>query len=83
MDKMLTALRARLIDDWRSAWRFWSLRLQSMGLALLALAEPLSQALAQLPEDVRASVPLLQWLAMILVGGGMLARLIKQGKPNA
>lgn len=84
MLKVLTALRARLIDDARLWWRFWSLRLQAAGVALLSVTEPLTQSLNALPADVRGMVPWLPYLGGALVVAGMLARLIKQkGKPDA
>ena len=82
--KPLTALRARLTDDARLWWRFWSVRLHAAALGLLALYEPLLASINALPADVRALVPWMPMLAMVLGVAGLLARIVKQKeKPDA
>lgn len=80
----MTPRRIQLIRDWRLAWRFWSVRLQALGAALLAfsLAAPdyAIQALAILPVDIRAGIApeLIQYVALASVVAGIIARYIKQ-----
>ena len=80
----MTPRRVHLIRDWRLAWRFWSVRLQALGAALLAfsLAAPdyAIQALAILPVDIRAGIApeLVQYVALASVVAGIIARYIKQ-----
>lgn len=80
MNAMLTALRARLIDDAHLWWRFWSTRLQAAGLTLIAAADPLNQALAALPADMRAQLPFVREVGVFLVVAGMVARVLRQDK---
>lgn len=74
----------QLIPEWRLGWRFWSVRLQALGAALLAfsLAAPdyAIQALAILPLDIRAGIApeLIQYVALGSVVAGIIARYIKQ-----
>lgn len=80
MNRMLAALRARLIDDARLWWRFWSQRLHAAAVAVLAAYEPLLASINALPADVRALVPWMPTIAIVLAVAGMLARLVKQDK---
>jgi hypothetical protein len=70
-------IRARLIDDWRQAWRFWSVRLSAFGAAL-------SAAWVSMPADMRDGFPGAQWIGLMLFISVLLARLVVQdgGKPN-
>jgi hypothetical protein len=78
------ALRARLIDDWRRSWRFWSMRLSLIGALLSAGAAAFPGAMLEawnaLPPDLRALVPTraAQIIAAILFVGTMTTRLLKQ-----
>lgn len=77
---MLTSLwariRARLIDDWRQAWRFWSVRISVLGAAM-------SAAWVSLPADTRAEIPGAQWIGLVLFASTIVARLVQQpGKSN-
>jgi len=63
----------QLIDNWRKAWRMFSVQ----ALALLA-ALPL--VWTGLPEDVKAMVPLewRQWIMIAIALGGIAGRLVAQ-----
>lgn len=63
----------KLIPNWRSAWRMFSVQAQAIAIAVIG-------AWQAIPDDIRASIP--QWglwalLAVILVGG-IVGRLIAQ-----
>jgi hypothetical protein len=79
------AIRARLIDDWRRSWRFWSMRLSLIGAffaaASAAFPEAMLEAWNALPPDLRALVPAhaAQIIAAMLFLGTMAARLYRQG----
>lgn len=62
-----------LVDEWRSAWRWFSV--QSMALAAVLLA-----AWQALPDELRAALPraLPRWLAIALLVLGIAGRLVKQ-----
>ena len=78
------ALRARLIDDWRRSWRFWSMRLSLIGALLSAASAAFPAAMLDawnaLPPDLRTMIPArtAQVIAAILFTGTMAARLFRQ-----
>lgn len=76
MQALLARLRARLVDDWRSAWRWWSTWMHVAGTAAagLLLLTP------SMPAEVQALVPV-QYRALAIGAwavAGLLARLVKQ-----
>jgi hypothetical protein len=79
------AVRARLIEDWRRSWRFWSMRLGLIGAFLAgasaAFPDAMLEAWTALPPDLRALVPAhaAQIIAATLFVGTMVARLYRQG----
>jgi hypothetical protein len=50
---ILAALKARLVDDWRDAAKWWSVRWNAVG----ALVLPLMQAVPSMPPEVQAVFP--------------------------
>lgn len=62
MTALLERLRARLIDDWREASRFWSVRMNAAGALLL----PLLTMVPSMPAEIQAMLP--PTLRAILVG---------------
>lgn len=77
--RLLRAIRARLVDDWRQAWRWWSVRFGIGGAGLLALADGLREAWAYVPPDLRGALPYAQYVAYALLVAGFAARFVKQG----
>lgn len=83
---MLDRLRARLIDDWHKGWKFWSIRLSGIGIALQTLL--LSWASLPLdlwnmmPLEVKQHVPprIAFALPALFFAAAMIARFISQGK---
>lgn len=77
-------MRLKLIAQWRSFWRMWSLRLNAVGLAILGYItvspEIISQAWYALPPDIKTMLPpnFLMWISVALFALGIVARLIKQ-----
>lgn len=75
-----SAVSARLVDDWRNAWRWASVRLALAGgacTALLANAPGLAREIFdQLPAEVRATLPV--WAPMLITALPILVRLLKQ-----
>lgn len=77
----------KLIDNWcRNWWRFWSIRLNAIGLTILGYVQfdPVG-ALGvwnMLPPEVRHVVPsnILAIVGMVLFGLSMLARIVHQPK---
>ena len=78
------SLRARLIDDLHAAHKLWSVRLAAIGTGVMGLLSLVSTefpgAYAVLPEGLRDKLP--SWIAFVLLGVTLLARVAKQGKPN-
>jgi hypothetical protein len=72
--KWFAALRARIVDDWRQAWRWLSV--QAMAAAVL-----FPTVLGTLPERYQNSIPdrwvLRITIALIIIG--IAGRLFKQG----
>jgi hypothetical protein len=50
---MMGWLRDRLVDDWRDASRWWSVRWNAVGAVIL----PLMQAVPSMPPEVQAVFP--------------------------
>jgi len=75
-------MKFKLIEEWRSAWRWWSMRLAVIGSAAVAyvLAYPdiLLSTLNALPPEMRAVFPPFMGFALLAVVS--IARLVKQGK---
>ena len=84
--KWWVPLRARLIDDARLWWRFWSMRLAAAGAIVTAFAQwfpdALSAAWNAMPYDLRAYLPapLLHSIPVILFVAIMVARIVAQKK---
>lgn len=83
---MIDWLKARLIPEARAWWRFWSMRLNAIGLAILAWVQfdPVSVLAVwnMMPAQVRNVVPehALTGLALVFFALAMLARLVRQPK---
>lgn len=81
---MIAYLDKHLVPGARQAWRWWSMRLNAIGLAILAWVQfdPVS-ALAvfnMMPGHVREALPshLLTGIAFVFFALAMIARLVKQ-----
>jgi len=76
----------KLIEQWRSFWRMWSLRFTALGTVLLGLitASPdiITLAWANLPVEMKAYIPeqYLMYITIALFVLGMVSRIIKQEK---
>lgn len=77
-------MKLKLIDQWRSFWRMWSMRLNAVGLAILGYItvspEIITQAWYALPADMKNMLPpnYLMWISVGLFALGLIARVIKQ-----
>lgn len=78
------SIAAMLIDDWRRGWRFWSVRLQALGLAsgalLIGAPEAAVQIWAAIPPDIRTLLPpaIGQWLPLLFGLLAIAARFMRQ-----
>ncbi|MNK60144.1 hypothetical protein D3C87_792720 [compost metagenome] len=76
----------KLIPQWREWHRFWSVRLQILGTAILALALETPHALltvwSMVPADLRAELPegTGKWIGIAVIAFGIIARIIYQPK---
>lgn len=75
-----------LIENWKAAWKLWSVRLNAIGLALVSwpMIDP-SSALAlwhAMPREVRDMLPQQtgQIVAITLFAAAAIARVVKQPK---
>ncbi|MEN9936064.1 MAG: hypothetical protein RLZZ387_2643 [Chloroflexota bacterium] len=78
-------MKLHLIDDWaRKWWRLWSVRLNAIGLAILAWVQidPVGALAvwAMMPSEVRAALPpnFVTVVGLLFFGLSMLARLVVQ-----
>jgi len=77
----MTAIQKRLVDDWRQAWRWWSVRMTAIGTLLGgALA-----IMPSMPAEVQAMIP--TKYRLIAVGlwamASLYSRVAKQRAPGA
>lgn len=56
----------KLVDEWRSAWRWASVRASALGILLVGAAEVAQQGWLGLPDDVRANIPHGDRIALVL-----------------
>lgn len=74
----------RLVDDWRNFHRWWSVRLNALGLAILTWVQfdPVGvlYVWSLLPDDVRYILPpgFLMVVGLALFALSMIARVVKQ-----
>lgn len=73
-------IEARLIAEWRQAWKFWSVRLNGLGITLIGVPEILSYSWSSMPADLREALPYAQHVAIGLFVASLVARIIKQPK---
>lgn len=76
IDRLRGRLAARLIADARQAWRYWSVQISALGMAL-------SAAWVALPADTRAAIPGAQWIGLALFALIALSRIVQQGPRDA
>ncbi len=75
---------ARLIDDWQRAWRFWSIRLQTIGLALAAWMTATPNAALDLwralPDEAKGLIPrdFAHWIPVMIGIAAIGARIARQ-----
>lgn len=79
-------IKDHLVDNWYLAWRWWSMRLNAIGLVILSYVQfdPIGalQVWNMMPHPVRMFLPsnFLMIIGLILFGLSMLARVVKQPK---
>lgn len=91
LKKWAATVRARMIDDARLWWRFWSIRLAAAGAIVTALAQwfpdTLTAAWNAVPADMRELLPapLLHSIPVILFIAVAVSRVVaqKKAKPDA
>lgn len=72
------ALRPALIDDWRRAWRFASVKFNLLGLAVMGASETLGQTWEGLPPGIKDRLPHASTIAMVLFALGLIGRILKK-----
>jgi len=87
--KWWAPIRARMIDDARQWWRFWSMRLAVLGALITAFVQWFPDTLAAIwnamPADMRGYLPepLLHSIPVILFVAVGLARVVAQKKAKS
>lgn len=67
----------KLVDDWKSAWRWFSMH-------ALVLAGIIPTVWAELPPDLKASIPpgMMGAITAVIAACGVIGRLVNQSKPQ-
>ena len=67
----------KLVDDWKSAWRWFSMH-------ALALTGVIPTVWAALPPDLKASIPpgTMDTITAVIAACGVVGRLVSQSKPQ-
>lgn len=71
-------MKVTLVEDWRKAWRWFSVN-------AMVLAAAIQGTWLQLPDDMKATLPphLVSYSTIALLVLGVLGRILKQGGSNA
>lgn len=73
----------KLVDDWRRAWRWSSVRLSALGALLFGLVEVAQQGWIGLPDEIRARIPHGDGVAIVIFVLIPLLRIVSfKGKSN-
>ena len=78
----MSKLTEHLIDEWKDAWKFWSVQLNTIGLVIMGAVEILRDGLSMVPSSLAHLVPYAQWVAIGFFILGLIARLFRQKKPE-
>lgn len=76
----------RLVDNWRGGWKWWSVRLNLIGNALLwsmlGWPDVAREIWASLPDEIKMLLPTRTalWIPALIFVAGLIARYIQQGK---
>ena len=67
----------KLIDEWKRAYRMFSVQAMAMALAIQA-------AWPTIPDDLKALLPphLVHWVSIVLLVAGIAGRMVKQKEPK-
>jgi len=75
--------RVELIDDWRDAWRFWSVRLMAAAAFIASWPESFLYLYNLVPGDLQPLLPARTTVVALCLLLAFVARIVKQKKPNA
>ena len=67
----------KLVDDWKSAWRWFSMH-------ALVLAGVIPTVWAELPPDLKTAIPAgaMGTITAVIAAWGVVGRLVSQSKPQ-
>ena len=83
MVKIINSWRLGIIEDWRCAWKWASIRTPALGIAIMGLAQILGQTWSGLPPSLQQYIPHADKIAMFLFTVSMVGRLCKlEKKPD-
>jgi hypothetical protein len=65
----------RLVDNWKTSWKWYSTHVTVANGAILA-------GWTQFPDDLKGHLPhnFIIWLAVVLLGAGLFGRIIDQSR---
>lgn len=75
----------KLVEEWRQAWRWWSVQLNILGsalfAALLGFPDVAQQLWFALPDELKAQLPhnVAFYVPLLILAAANIARICKQG----
>lgn len=83
MVKIITNWQLSIVEDWRRAWKWASIRTPALGIMIMGLAQILGQAWTGLPPSLQQYIPHADKIAMFLFTVSMVGRVFKlEKKPD-
>jgi hypothetical protein len=75
--------KVKLIDEWKSAWRFASVQIQAAGLVIMGVSQALGETWNQMPPNLQQLLPHANTIAMVLFGLGLIGRILTKREAPA
>lgn len=69
--------KVRLIDDWKSSWRFASIQWSTVGLVLMVTSDTVVQVFTGLPPEIRDRLPHATTIATVIFAMTLVSRLLQ------
>ena len=83
MVKIISHWHLSIIEDWRRAWKWASVRTPALGIMIMTFAHFLGESWSGLPASLQQYIPHADKIAMFLFIVSMVGRLCKlEKKPN-
>lgn len=74
--------KLRLIDDWKTSYKFASVQWSAIGLGLMGIIESVNQAWISLPPDIVEKIPNSPTIAAVVYGLSIIGRVLTTKEPE-